>query len=184
LEKARAEAAARAEATHLATNLQGQTYSLALALAQREWDAANIAHVQRLLDLCAPSLLRWEWDRLQHLCHLDERTIPAPGNHGWYDYLSWSPDGNHLAGKSAVSERLADGRFSDYHDNAQILDMVREDRRALLVPMVRKAAWGPLGQQLFVYKTYRSERVTDESLESVDAATGVATRLCTPLPVA
>ena len=25
----------------------------------------------------------WEWDRLRHLCHLDERTIPAPGNHGF-----------------------------------------------------------------------------------------------------
>ena len=43
VEKAHAKAEARAEATHLATNLQGQTYSLALALAQREWDAANIA---------------------------------------------------------------------------------------------------------------------------------------------
>ena len=51
---AQAEAEARAKATHLAANLQGQTYSLALALAQREWEAANIAQVQRLLDLCAP----------------------------------------------------------------------------------------------------------------------------------
>ena len=83
VEKAQAEAEARAEATHLATNLQGQTYSLALALAQREWEAANIAQVQRLLDLCAPRLRRWEWDRLRHLCHLEERTIPAPGNHAW-----------------------------------------------------------------------------------------------------
>src|SRR5436305_3435442 len=73
VEKAQAEAKARAEATHLATNLQGQTYSLALALAQREWEAANIAQVERLLDLCAPRLRRWEWDRLRHLCHLDER---------------------------------------------------------------------------------------------------------------
>ena len=177
VEKAHAKAEARAEATHLATNLQGQTYSLALALAQREWDAANIAQVQRLLDLCAPRLRGWEWERLRHLCHLDERTIPAPGYHGWSDFLSWSPDGNHLAGKSDVAEGLAGGRISDYHDNAQVLDMVHEDRRALLVPMVRKAAWGPLGQQLFVYKTYGTDHVTDESLEIIEAATGVATRL-------
>jgi len=180
--KAQAEAEARAEATHLAASLQDQTYSLALALAQREWEGANIAQVQRLLDLCAPRLRRWEWDRLRHLCHLDERTIPAPGNHAFSDYLSWSPDGTHLAGKSDVTERPNGGRLSDYHANVQILDMVHEDRRALLVPMVVKAAWGPLGQPLFVYKTYGTDRVTEESLESVDAATGMATRLW-PLPV-
>ena len=106
VEKAQAEAEARAEATHLAANLQGQTYSLALALAQREWEAANIAQVQRLLDLCAPRLRRWEWDRLRHLCHLDERTIPAPGNHAFQDFLCWSPDGTRLAG-------LSDRRQSD-----------------------------------------------------------------------
>ena len=35
--------------------------------------------------------------------------------------------------------------------------MVHEDRRALLVPMVLKATWGPLGQQLFVYKLYTTD---------------------------
>jgi hypothetical protein len=54
VEMALAEADARTKATHLAANLQGQTYSLALALARREWEGANIAQVQRLLELCAP----------------------------------------------------------------------------------------------------------------------------------
>ena len=182
VEKARAEAEARAEATHLAANLQRQTYSLALSLAQREWEGANIAQVQRLLDLCAPRLRRWEWDRLRHLCHLDERTIPAPGNHAFNDYLSWSPDGTRLVGKSDFPERPDGGRGSVYNENAQILDMVHEDRRAILVPMVDKAAWGPLGQPLFVYKLGGTDHVTDESLESVDIGTGAATRLWS-LPV-
>ncbi len=182
VERARAEAEARAEATQLAANLQGETYSLALALAQREWEAANIAQVQRRLDLCAPLLRGWEWDRLRHICHLDERTIPALGNHASSDYLSWSPDGTRLAGKSDVTEPPTGGPIREYHQNAQILDMVHEDRRALLVPKVSRAGWGPLGQPLFVYKTDGTDHVTDESLESVEVATGVATRLWS-LPV-
>ena len=161
VEKAQAEAKARAEATHLATNLQGQTYSLALALAQREWEAANIAQVQRLLDLCAPRLRRWEWDRLRHLCHLDERTIPAPGNHASVTFLCWSPDGTRLAGLSdhrrATRRRLG---TTDYHANAQIIDMCTRIG-AWCWCRVRIATWDPPGQQLLVYKdgTKRMARV-------------------------
>ena len=176
VQRAQAEAEARAEATHLAANLQGQTYSLALALAQREWEAANIAQVKRLLDLGAPRLRRWEWDRLRHLCHLEERTIPAPGNHAFQDFLCWSPDGTRLAGLSVVPERPAGGWGSDYHSHAQIIDVAHEDRPAVLVPEVRVAAWDSQGQQLLVYKK-------DESLARVEPATGAATRLWS-LPVA
>ncbi len=176
VEKAQAEAKARAEATHLAANLQGQTYSLALALAEREWEAANIAQVQRLLELCAPRLRRWEWDRLRHLCHLEERTIRAPGNHAFQDFLCWSPDGTRLAGLSTVTERPAGGWRSDYPGHAQIIDTAHEGRPVTLVPEVRIAAWDPQGQQLLVYKK-------DESLARVEPATGAAARLWS-LPVA
>jgi WD40 repeat protein len=186
MEKAQAEAEARAEATHLATNLQGQTYSLALALAQREWEAANISQVQRLLDLCAPRLRHWEWDRLRYLCHLEERTIPAPGNHAFQNFLCWSPDGTRLAGLSFAEERPAGGWGTHSHSNVQILDMAHEDRRAVLVPGVNQASWDPQGQQLVVYKVYRTDdeppHVNDESMESVYSATGAATRLWS-LPV-
>jgi WD40 repeat protein len=177
LEKAQAEAKARAEATQLAANLQGQTYSLALALAQREWEAANIAQVERLLDLCAPRLRRWEWGRLRYLCHLDERTIPAPGPHAWSTFLCWSPDGTHLASIRTIEERPAGG-WSDFdaHQNAQIIDLPHEDRRALLVPDVRNAAWDPQGHHLLVY-------MKDEVLARVDADTGAVTRLWS-IPVA
>ena len=175
VDKAQAEARARAQATQLAANLQGQTYSLAVALAQREWEAANIAQVQRLLDLCPERLRRWEWDRLQHLCHLDERTIPSSGNHAGFDFLSWSPDGSRLLGKCDVDERRLGGPDSDYHWNAQIVDIVHEDRRRLLVPDVIDAAWDPTGRQLFVYKN-------EEPLAAVDAAAGARTRLWS-LPV-
>jgi WD40 repeat protein len=129
-----------------------------------------------LLDLCAPRLRKWEWDRLRHLCHLEERTIPAPGNHAFQDFLCWSPDGTRLAGLSTVVERPAGGWNSDYPANAQILDIVHEDRRALLVPDVRIATWDPQGQQLLVYKK-------DETLARVEPDTGAATRLWS-LPVA
>jgi WD40 repeat protein len=172
-----AEAAARAEATHLATNLEGQAYSLALALAQREWEAANIAQVQRLLDLCAPRLRRWEWDRLRYLCHLEERTIPAPGNHAGSSFLCWSPDGSRLASFRTSEERPA-GSWgdSDYHENAQIISLSHEDQRVVLVPGVRKAAWDPNGQQLLVYQK-------DEIFARVDAGMGSVTKLWS-LPVA
>ena len=141
VEKAQAEAEARAEATHLAASLQDQTYSLALALAQREWEAANIAQVQRLLDLCRPRLRRWEWDRLRYLCHLDERTIPAPGNHAVSNFLCWSRDGTRLIGLTTVEERPAGG-WDKYHGNVQVLDMVHEDRRAVLVPNAAQSRMG------------------------------------------
>jgi WD40 repeat protein len=172
-----AEAAARTEATRLAANLQGQTYSLALALAQREWEAANIAQVQRLIDLCAQPLRRWEWDRLRYLCHPEEQTIPAPGNHAGSSFLCWGPDGTHLASLRTSEERPAGGwGDSDYHENAQIINLPHEDRRVVLVPGVRKAAWDPRGQQLLVYKK-------DEIFARVEVATGGATRLWS-LPVA
>jgi WD40 repeat protein/predicted Ser/Thr protein kinase len=176
VEEAQAEARARAEATRLATDLQGQTYSLALALAQREWEAANMAQVQRLLDLCAPRLRRWEWDRLRYLCHLDERTIPAPGIHAAGTFLCWSADGARLASLRSTEEKPAGGwRNDDYHINAQIIDLPHEDRRAVLVPQVRKAAWDPQGHQLLVYKQ-------DETLARVEPAAGTVTRLWS-LPV-
>jgi WD40 repeat protein len=177
VEKAQAEAKARAEATHLAVSLQGQTYSLALALAQREWEAANIAQVQRLLDLCAPRLRGWEWQRLRYLCHLDERTISAPGNHAGSTFLSWSPDGTRLVSLRASKERPGGGwNNEDYDEHAQIIHVPHEDRPAVLVPGVRKAAWEPLGQQLLVYRK-------DESLARVEADTSAVSRLWS-LPVA
>jgi hypothetical protein len=190
VEKAQAEARARAEATRLATDLQGQTHSLALALAQREWEAANIAQVQRLLDLCIPRLRRWEWDRLGYLCHLDERTIPAPGNHTFSGstFLCWSPDGTRLASLRTSEERPAGGwSNTNYHSNAQILDLAHEDRRAVLVPEVHKAAWDPQGHQLLVFEVRiagwdpQGRKLPvykiDETLARVDAATGAVSRL-------
>jgi WD40 repeat protein/predicted Ser/Thr protein kinase len=188
MERARAETEARGEATHLAANLQERTYSLALALAEREWEAANIARVQHLLDLCPGRLRRWEWDRLRYLCHLDERTIPAPGNHAEFTFLCWNHDGTHLASLRTLDERPAGGwSKSGYHENAQIIDIPHEDRRAVLVPGVRKAVWDAQGHQLLAFEVRRAgldpqgrqlaSNKRDEILARFDAATGAVTRL-------
>src|SRR5262249_45095947 len=123
------------------------------------------------LQLCAPRLRRWEWDRLSYLCHLDARTIPAPGSHAGSSFLCWSPDGTRLASMTSIAERPAGGwRNDDYHENAQIIDMSRQDGRVVRVPKVRKAAWDSQGRQLLVY-------MEDETLARVDANTGETTRL-------
>jgi eukaryotic-like serine/threonine-protein kinase len=98
VDKAEAETKARDDATRLAANLkrqseslERQTYSLGIALAQREWDAANIGQVNRLLEQCPPRLRGWEWGRMHRLTHLEERTIPSSSGS-----VAWSPDGASL----------------------------------------------------------------------------------------
>ena len=157
----------------LTTTSNVESYSLDLALAQREWEAANIAQVQRLLDLCAP-FRRWEWERLRHLCHLEERTIPAPGNHAFQNFLCWSPDGTRLAGKSDVVEGSG-LNSSEYHSNAQILDMAHEDRRA--GARARCAKPNGFGRANNFSSTSPTKR-----WRGVDRATGAASRLWS-LPV-
>ena len=83
----------------------------------------NIAQVHAPSRICVPRLRRWEWDRLRYLCHLEERTIPAPGNHAFQNFLSWSPDGTRFVGLYPVEERPAGGWNSKYRSNAQIIDM-------------------------------------------------------------
>jgi WD40 repeat protein len=171
VEKAESEAAARAQATQLAARLQGQTYSLALALAQREWEAANIAQVERLIDLCAPRLRHWEWDRLRYICHLEERTITAPGTHTSMNFLKWSPDGTRLASLGTIDEEPPGGwKERGYHGSAQIVDISGEHPRAIQLPRVYKAAWDQQGQHLLAY-------LGDETMARIDPATGAMTRL-------
>jgi WD40 repeat protein/predicted Ser/Thr protein kinase len=171
VERAESEAQARAQATQLAAKLQGQTYSLALALAQREWDAANIAQVQRLIDLCAPRLRHWEWDRLRYISHLEARTIAVPGKHTSMNFLHWSPDGTRLASLSTIDEEPPGGWTErGYHGSAQIVDVSGGNPRAIQLPRVYKAAWDEQGQHLLAY-------LGDETMARVDPATGGMTRL-------
>src|SRR5262249_59231500 len=112
------EAQARAEQTRLAERLQvqsdafeRQSYTLGIALAQREWQGANLGRVRTILEASPGRLRGWEWDYLNRLCNLDRRTLPAA------DLFGFSPDGTRLAG---LDERrglrvwnLADGRYED-----------------------------------------------------------------------
>ncbi|AWM35932.1 Serine/threonine-protein kinase PrkC [Gemmata obscuriglobus] len=89
-------------------------YSSRIALAEREWEANNVARAEHLLDQCAPrpdqpDRRGWEWYYLKRLCHSEVVTLrahrqPVCG-------LAFSRDGRFLA--SSAGERGYLGRKPD-----------------------------------------------------------------------
>ena len=47
-------------------------------LADREWSANNISHVDRLLAASSPALRNWEWHYLSRLAHMETGTLGTP----------------------------------------------------------------------------------------------------------
>jgi WD40 repeat protein len=71
-----------------------------IALAEREWEANNVAQAEYLLDRCLPPEGRpdrrgWEWYYLKRLCHSD--LVPDLTHGAGVSGLDFSPDGNYLA---------------------------------------------------------------------------------------
>jgi WD40 repeat protein/tRNA A-37 threonylcarbamoyl transferase component Bud32 len=68
-----------------------------VALAQREWQANNVARAEQLLDDCPADLRRWEWHYLKRLCHSELLRL----DHGHeIAGLAFHPDGKRIATSS------------------------------------------------------------------------------------
>jgi WD40 repeat protein/serine/threonine protein kinase len=96
----RSEAAARQEEAEQRERAELHLYYSRIALAEREWDANNVARAEDLLDQCLPAEGRpdrrgWEWYYLKRLCHSDLATVQA--HRAPLSGLAFSPDGKYLA---------------------------------------------------------------------------------------
>jgi WD40 repeat protein/serine/threonine protein kinase len=66
-----------------------------IALADREWHAANAGRAEELLDACPADLRAWEWHYLKRLCHSDLLTFHSQVSGPCA--IAYSPDGKYLA---------------------------------------------------------------------------------------
>jgi WD40 repeat protein len=103
---------------------QRLTYVHRVALAQREWQANNVARADELLGNCPAELRHWEWHYLKRLCHAEllrlagqSKGITGVAFHpdgkwlatsGWQELKIWDAD----AGKELVQFPLAEGWVS------------------------------------------------------------------------
>jgi WD40 repeat protein len=74
---------------------QQVTYMHRVALAQREWQANNVARAEELLDSCPAELRHWEWHYLKRLCHAELLRLGSPSKQ--ITGLAFHPDGKRLA---------------------------------------------------------------------------------------
>jgi WD40 repeat protein/tRNA A-37 threonylcarbamoyl transferase component Bud32 len=74
---------------------QRVTYVHRVALAQREWQANNVARADELLDSCPAELRHWEWHYLKRLCHAE--LLRLGGQSKQITGLAFHPDGKRFA---------------------------------------------------------------------------------------
>jgi WD40 repeat protein/tRNA A-37 threonylcarbamoyl transferase component Bud32 len=84
---------ARQEAEDARARLAEMTYLRQVGLAHREWQDAEVARAEQLLQSCPPERRGWEWHYVRRLCHADLLTLTGLGGG-----VAFSPDGRQLAG--------------------------------------------------------------------------------------
>jgi WD40 repeat protein len=160
VQKADDEARALAEQTRLSSSLarksgelEQQSYTLRIALAEREWEGSNLGRVRLLLDLCPATHRGWEWDRLDLLGHLERRSLPALQAPMFArTSLAWSPVGGRLAG--------CDDQWA-----GRIWDPATGGSLRIGSEKPQKFAWSADGRQVLIYKV-------GNTIDLADAASG------------
>jgi WD40 repeat protein/tetratricopeptide (TPR) repeat protein len=90
---------AKAREAEANERLAHHTYLHQVELAYRLWRDDRVVRTVALLADCPPQRRRWEWDYVNHLCHLDQRALRGHG--GWVWGVAWGPDGKRLASASS-----------------------------------------------------------------------------------
>jgi WD40 repeat protein len=104
------------DAKQKAKELEWQGYKHRIALAQREWQANNVALAERLLDECEPARRGWEWHYCKRLCHPEKRLLYKPGvGRG----AAFSPNGDRFA----VDSDDGHVRIYDSHSGKVVRDI-------------------------------------------------------------
>jgi WD40 repeat protein/tRNA A-37 threonylcarbamoyl transferase component Bud32 len=160
-QKADAEARALAAQTRLSGDLERRSYTLRVALAEREYDVSHVGRVRQLLDVCPPALRGWEWRRLDLLCHLERRSFPAvPANDTRESPLAWSPVGGRFAG-------------SDDQGSTRIWDAATGGSLRIASNQPRSFAWSQDGKQLLIYKKGNTIDLADTTSGAVHPLGGL-----------
>jgi WD40 repeat protein/tetratricopeptide (TPR) repeat protein len=84
----------RREAEGQRTRAEALVYVRQISLAQREWEANNLARVRELLDACRPELRGWEHAYLRRL--VDGNRLQLRGHSEGALAVAFSPDGRRL----------------------------------------------------------------------------------------
>jgi WD40 repeat protein/serine/threonine protein kinase len=80
------------------TRSEWRLYASQIALAQREWEDADVGHARDVLDSCRPDFRGWEYHYLRTLFDKNQRTFR--GHHHAVYSIVFSPDGRRIASGS------------------------------------------------------------------------------------
>src|SRR5262249_6654358 len=89
----------RQEAEKALREARSVLYLNRITLADREWQAGNVARAEVLLDACPLDLRAWEWYYLKRRCHAER--LSCTGHTADVTGIAYSPDGKRLASSSS-----------------------------------------------------------------------------------
>jgi len=137
-----------------------QSYFNRIALADLEWERANVTRVTELLALCSPEFRGWEWYRLNRLCSSSQSVLKT----GRCSTVSWHRDGRHLltagSSKAAIVWDTVTGAESltlRGHKNSVVTASWSPDGRRLATGSYDKTAkiWDAAsGRQVFSFESH------------------------------
>jgi WD40 repeat protein/serine/threonine protein kinase len=144
----------QAKAQKTASELRRTSYFQGIALSDREWERANMARAQELLNGCPEELRGWEWYCLQRIYELALQSTQLDLGESQVKAVAWSPDGKYLAtaGHFIGGERAGPDE-TDRASAVKVWDVAgRTDCKSVLLlghsGAVEAVAWSPDGRFL------------------------------------
>ena len=117
-------------------------YLNSVTLADHEWAANNIGHVDQLLAAGPAPLRNWEWHYLGRLAHMETDALPAPG--GRILAFAVSPDGTRATTVTAdLNASLAGSAHAQDVAEGQARQQTRNGVRATRCRPTAPSSWRP-----------------------------------------